>query len=302
MGFLRLIKIVFFCVCLTIFSLLNSNSVLAQCLPGLPCIEAAYEGDDPTANPKYNKAGADEACDADFMNQIYARSFIEAEREVAIAAQDVVKPDSVLELSCFDYQAKTSLETHNPYFSGDTSLAGAIDNLGFFDGTLEPAISDYISDNYGHSFLVYSSEDYSAGASTCDYIMAVQTLARCGQVDSAGPNFYDFETLVGADPRVVATSGAACTSALLTQDVVDVADNKDLTYVKLDVFEEYSDIVSGDACGDPVSTGASYAYSDDDLSWTDIGALIFGTDEVREHKVCVNPLCEYDYEANSCEM
>jgi len=302
MGFFRLMKITFFLACLTVFLLSDSVPVRAQCLPGLPCVEAAYTGADPTANPKYNKAGGDNACDADFMNQIYARSYIEAEREVAVAAQDVVKPDSVLELSCFDAQAKKSFETHNPYFSADTNLAGAIGETDFFDATLDSAVSDYISDNFAHSFLAYSSEDYSAGASTCDYIMAVQTLARCAQVDTAGPNFYDFETLVSTDPRIVAMSGNTCTSALLEQDILDVAANKDFTYVNFDVFAEYADIVSGDSCGDPVSTGASYAYSEDDVNWTDIGALIFGSDKVREHKVCVNPRCEYDYKNDACEM
>lgn len=89
---------------------LSSYAVSAQddCLPGLPCLTSAtinnpwdneIASNQPDA-PNYLKSSRD-TCDADFMNQIYARAYLEAEREHTMLQTIIKKPDSVLEYSCF---------------------------------------------------------------------------------------------------------------------------------------------------------------------------------------------------------
>ncbi len=80
---------------LTFFMSLGWSTAYAACLPGVPCIVAK--------NSEDNKPKSDSGtCDADFMNQLQARAFLEAEREAVAAGVAIRKPESVLELSCAD--------------------------------------------------------------------------------------------------------------------------------------------------------------------------------------------------------
>ena len=47
------------------------------------------------------KSDNDASCDANFMNQIYAKGFLEAEREVVISNSLIMKPDSVFGVFMF---------------------------------------------------------------------------------------------------------------------------------------------------------------------------------------------------------
>jgi len=235
--------------------------VSAQCLPGLPCVTDAFTGEAPEENPNFSKTGGDEACDADFMNQIFARASIEAEREIALAGQNIVKPHSALQLSCFDKE---------------------------FGGAAE----GYISAN----FEELSGDDSS---DACDYIFAVQSMTRCANADDSGPLFYGFQTLTDLDPRYVAIKGESCTGNLLDEDLVAVANNEELKHVGVGVFEDYTKIVNGDACADPVPTGVEVEVVDTRISL--LGAVFFENQRGVPQKICVNPTCYYDPSSDSCK-
>ena len=100
--------------------LLNSNPVAAAaaCVDGLPCDtpQTPAELANPTAGPNADKSTSD-ACDANFMNQIYAKAFLEAEREVVVANTSILKPDSVLEYTCLDQLVTPVAEDAGPIFS-----------------------------------------------------------------------------------------------------------------------------------------------------------------------------------------
>ena len=113
----------------------------AQCIAGLPCVADHSTG----ANDSKAESAA---CDADFMNQIYARAFIESDREVAVAQQYVSRPDSVLELSCFDAASKEALEAYNLHFSANTDTPGAIAEGQSFTDVIKPAVQTYIDGFY----------------------------------------------------------------------------------------------------------------------------------------------------------
>ncbi|HBR69067.1 MAG TPA: hypothetical protein DEA55_06800, partial [Rhodospirillaceae bacterium] len=55
--------------------------------------------------------------DADFMNQIYARTFLEASREIVMNETALRKPDSVMEYSCYDQQMSVTAHRLGPIFS-----------------------------------------------------------------------------------------------------------------------------------------------------------------------------------------
>lgn len=97
-----------------------SLPAFAQCINGIPCIDAddtttRADPEDPSpANVSKSDHGS---CSADFMNQIYARAYIEAEREVAMASVAIKKPDSVLEYTCFDQLAYQGFTAATRIFS-----------------------------------------------------------------------------------------------------------------------------------------------------------------------------------------
>tara|TARA_B100001989_G_C24547413_1_gene471900 strand:+ start:2473 stop:3822 length:1350 start_codon:yes stop_codon:yes gene_type:complete len=89
------------------------SPVMAACSPGIPCTGYTITANptsntDPSLNgpktgqPVVSGAHAGGACDGDFMNQIHARAFMEANRDVIMSEQIIRKPDSVLEYTCFD--------------------------------------------------------------------------------------------------------------------------------------------------------------------------------------------------------
>lgn len=93
-----------------------------SCLPGIPCVVGKTTssggivvGSGGTSQ-NADKSSSD-ACDADFMNQIYARAFLEASRETIMSQTIIRKPDSVLELSCFDQAVKDSAEIAGALFT-----------------------------------------------------------------------------------------------------------------------------------------------------------------------------------------
>jgi hypothetical protein len=80
------------------------------CLPGIPCLAPRSENrpnittDGPNQSDAPNNALRDgnPMCDADFMNQIYGKAFLEASREHIMGQAVIRKPDSILEYVCFD--------------------------------------------------------------------------------------------------------------------------------------------------------------------------------------------------------
>ena len=117
------IAVLFACACLMRPPLVYAQSS-DDCIDGLPCVtdltpnDPEQDGDGPNADGAPNaKKSTSAACDADFMNQIYARAFLESEREITLASVAIRKPDSVLEYTCFDQLAEKGHEYNSTIFS-----------------------------------------------------------------------------------------------------------------------------------------------------------------------------------------
>ena len=119
-------------IIVALFSLLViSSSAHAQCLPGLPCdVDATpnptvdveddgsqKDGPNKIGEPNEPKRGSSYACDADFMNQIISKAYIESQREHFLSKFMILKPDSVLEYSCFDQHSYLLATTNAEIFT-----------------------------------------------------------------------------------------------------------------------------------------------------------------------------------------
>ncbi len=221
---------------------LPSKSFAAACTPGIPC--TGYDvntdttaGTDPGMNgPKTGRAAPHTGgmCDGNFMNQIYAKAYMEASREVIINEQLIHKPDSVLEYTCFDqfialtaHNAGMIFSEADTFDSREVDLCTGDDSCGtntttytvnydddhldnVLDTLLLDTLEDYITNNFDHTFLggesaIDNTLDYSAiGANSydCSHMQAVWDIAKCrdfGEDDQ----FINFEDLSTQDPRIL---------------------------------------------------------------------------------------------------
>ncbi len=211
----------------------------AACTPGLPCTDYDVNtdttaGTDAALNgPKTGRAApyTGGMCDGNFMNQIYAKAYMEASREVIINEQLINKPDSVLEYTCFDQfialtahnagmifsEADTfdsrdvDLETADETDSTTYSVNYDDDHLDIvLDTLLLDTLENYITNNFAHTFLGgESSVDNTMNLTSiggnsydCSHMQTVWELAKCrdfGEDDQ----FFSFETLSTEDPRIL---------------------------------------------------------------------------------------------------
>lgn len=225
-----------------VLALFVSIPAYAGCTPGIPCTgydvtatptsgtDAALNGPK-TGRPAPHTGGM---CDGNFMNQIYAKAYMEASREVILNEQLIHKPDSVLEYTCFDQFI--ALNAHNAgmifseadtFDSRDVDLCTADDGCGsstqsysvnyaddHLDDVLEvlllSTLDNYITNNFAHTFLGgETSVNNNINASSiggnsydCTHMQTVWDLAKCrdfGEDDQ----FFNFETLSTADPRIL---------------------------------------------------------------------------------------------------
>lgn len=220
----------------------------AACIPGLPC-ETAPSGaqlQDPHTGPNATKSGDStvstatnpnetRTCDANFMNQIYAKAFLEAERETVITNTLILKPDSVLEYSCFDQRVAAVAEDAGPIFSesdrwstatipingglsvstaGPSSNVPDVDidvNMGNtrLDGSVErlvlEALVEYANGSFSYDFLgntaTGDNNTFSASVAgvsgVCDFMFNMYHISKCDDFALNAP-FMHFEAGFGA--------------------------------------------------------------------------------------------------------
>lgn len=209
---------------IAMFSMASSHA----CTPGIPC--DSYTPGDGQNDPK---ASYSNACDGDFMNQIYARAVLEAQRENMANQVIIRKPDSVLEYSCYGDMVNVVAGEAPPLFSESDKWASRNVNLstaGYPQGSfparrtvnvdmgdghilsrLQNAVlgpfGDYIDNNFGHSFLGDASTMNPAVTSTasqqssinCTRMQAIWQIAKCENFDIT--NIRTLEDLAANDPR-----------------------------------------------------------------------------------------------------
>lgn len=175
-------------------------------------------------------------CDPQYMDALEARAWLEAQREISQNQNLIVKPDSVLEYTCFDRFLWEIADDAVNQFS-ETTRWGTIPGL---ESTTQDSalgrlilegLTSYIQENFPHTFLGgRSTEDSimttnpqapSGYTYTCNRMRVVWEAAKCLNFfdrttgTSATQNhdgFYDFRWYNTNDPRQLPTGSnfAAC--------------------------------------------------------------------------------------------
>lgn len=308
------------------FVLTLSETAQAQCVPGAPCVTSAYTVDNDENNDKRGEAAT---CDGDFMNQIYARAFMEASRETMMAQTYIRKPDSTLEYTCFDTMLNHVAEHAPPLFSESDrwdgvdiplniaySAAGNPDeipiavNMGaghivpLLSSVVSDAMSNYLDSNFDHAFLGGTggmdssiATSVSPGDYACGSMAAIWEIARCQNFPDGPTLFMTFEELVTTDPRQFPELGA-CESPI-TAELIITAQNPPpardtAVFDNLDLFVDL--VAPAGACMDPIDTGITvmaYEFTDGPSTAANPSGVT-RTGEERADKVCVNPGCYYN--------
>ena len=220
---------------------------------------------------------------------------------MVIAETGIRKPDSVLEYTCFDQTANVGANEIHKIFGRQTgNPTQSVQNL------VIKSFTEYLNKNFAHKFLGRDSgTDYTPNSSATSYnctsMNLVNFYARCMNFVQDNMDFVSFTTLANssADPRIL-PSQYKCSGTEITQDLIDVSQNKDLKYVNFDTFDDYKKIAVDTPCADPVDTGL-IAISSKFVGWSGVLGGPSITEEKKPHKTCVNPLCYYDPAGDKCE-
>lgn len=243
-----------------------------------------------------NPAEIPDSCDPDYMDVLNIRGYLEGKRELETAQRIILKPDSVLEYSCF-YEEEIWLGTYGGRFSEYGYNAGP-GNPPEFDGvppayrvlpnSLEDALSNVVEltmvrflDSFSH---IYGGGTYPIAAnplSGCNPMNIVWHTAKCQNFD---PNWWvRFEDISSADIRVFPIP---CAPLYDPNRVTNLNTAIGASYPApatpaasggMDALDSHLPTIRG-ACGGGIDTGVNVI-------------LIDGT--VVDDAVCIQPKCHY---------
>jgi hypothetical protein len=292
----------------------------ASCIPGLPCVTNLTPNDPATDPIEPNESGAPNAdksdidsCDADFMNTVYARAFLEANREMMIGAYAIAKPDSVLEYSCFENEVSSVGSTAGPIFTESSRWAGTpvpqphggpiplmvYMTSSSLDDSLSDLVEDSLSafaDNFPHRFAGGKQASPSKG---CNRMMAVWEFSKCEDINDA-QHFMTFEELVSTDPRNIPDNAGDCSDNPITTDLINVANNNAGQYAAKDPVPTHVEFVGGDTCADPIPTGVMVYQLEYDVDFVGSVSLDASSSTPFPDSICSTPGCYFDGAGGTC--
>ncbi|HEY0901647.1 MAG TPA: hypothetical protein VGD95_05940 [Micavibrio sp.] len=251
-------------------------------------------------------------CDPQYMDALESRAYLEAQREIAMNENLILKPDSVLEYSCFDQIMgmvarapgdRGNFSESNRWGEIPNHDAQSLDRA--FDTVVTAALRNYIQNNFSHTFLGgRSTDDHTvsnvvgtAGNYNCTNMRTVWMAAKCMNFfDRPEDRFHDFQYLTSNDPRQLPT---ACPNNGVTAEWINRAFNNEADryvlqsenpmdntpYVR-DPMTSHLDRINpvgtapADSCAEPIPTGVVVYRRG-------------GSPEYFVEKVCPNPGCYY---------
>lgn len=288
-----------------------------SCSPGLPCI-VPYTPNDPFNQPiSPNVPGAPNApkntsnvCDADFMNQIYGNVFLESQRETISAEAIMLKPDSVMEYTCFDQQASLVAVIAPLSFSFPT---GALPGL--IRGMVLEGLLTYIDENFWHVFLGGAAAGLDTtitnvvtlGGYDCPLMKEVHMVAKCSDFGLEAP-FMRFEELISFEPRQLPR--ACTTGTKITPELIALSKNEGGFFVYLEEINTYlskmrpavtNQSITQARCENqkPIPTGVLIFNVEMGTDILGRPVEIAGSKYTYEDKVCSNPACSFDHKNNA---
>ncbi|QQG35140.1 MAG: hypothetical protein HYS17_06075 [Micavibrio aeruginosavorus] len=260
---------------------------------------------------------AQTSCDPQYMDALESRAYLEAQREVAMNQNLILKPDSVLEYSCFDEIMGTLARApgNRDNFS-ESNRWGAVpghddrslDNA--FDAVVSAALNPYLTSNFSHTFLggrtgtdhTLETVNATAGAYNCGNMAAVWNLARCMNFNDrpAQDFFFDFDYLKGNPDKVRLLPASACTDSGITQQWIDQAFNNESSRYVLAAENNPLDGVfyTKDSMNSYLDRINPYGVAPATVCAAGIptGVVVYRQGSAPEYyyeKVCPNPGCYY---------
>lgn len=296
-GILRRIAVFVFVLCLGFSGTPSLALPTNPCLPGVPCTAT------PETHSNIQSKSESDSCDAAFMNKIYARATLEAEREIALNNALIDNRHSVLQLSCFKndlaatpagatlsetdaYKNKFIFPSPRPYIPTPFLIMVQDGDLsGNLDAVAKKPLEAYLDENFDPA--------------TCKNMASIWELSKCSDLDYA--HFQKLENLKGNDFR-------GCSDDNMISDAL----------IK---EASYGSALSPSSPRETASTLASYkdheTYTSKTAARGSIGKVggtlqpIQCTQNVpiptgvtlsdgSEEKTCINPFCYYDAKNDKC--
>ncbi len=254
------------------------------------------------------------SCAPDTWTAMMNQAIMQSRRETAINQTYIVKPDSILAYACLDESIKAVQEKAGPIFSesdhwkdlevdisgrsaenpktktikmqkelGSTSLDMSIAT------TTATLLAGYTPRNYEHTLLGGTT---SIAASGCDIMKKVWEASKCRNFDKNAAVFPTFEQLIGNDPRKF-PSNMACTDTGITQQMIDIAQNKGFNRTKFDKAKSYKEYLEPQSCALTIKTGVTVHRREAEGK----------TSKIVEYPdaVCSNPGCYYEKSGQACK-
>lgn len=134
-------------------------------------------------------------CDQGFYDVMNARAWMESKREMEAAQKFILKPDSVLEYSCFKDRVQELSEATaiGEFFANSSSGVSR---------TVYAAVNDYLDNNFSHGYGGGLSQNSPGG--TCEAMYAIWNFLKCQNFDKA--DFQAFQDMSGNDRRALPAS------------------------------------------------------------------------------------------------
>ncbi len=253
-------------------------------------------------------------CDTTYFESMKSRAWLEGQRRSRQTQNYILKPDSVLDYSCFDILSNYSALHTEEIFSESHAGQCFPDSLDCsLEGLVISALTPYITENFNHSFLGGKSNLSRAAydpnnTEMCTVMRDVWALAKCHNfmLEADVDGFLSFSDYAGTDPRLLPVS---CTNP--ANVAADWDDNIENAFSPPDADSWYEEIHdaseentqkyerylfpgnSAPGCGNLIKTG---------IVINDINSIFYSYIPGWDDGICSNPACVPNYAGNCVVM
>ncbi|MDB5491923.1 MAG: hypothetical protein JWO78_1772 [Micavibrio sp.] len=232
----------------------------------------------------------DPLCDGALWTQMTQRARLNGQQDISRAENLIYKADSILEYTCLQ-QFTDYVPTHVSYYMNPTLAGGAINGI----------ISNWISSNYGHTYLggrngADPAANAGGGDYNCNTMDYVWKIAKCLHAGDLAPQdnlggVYEF--LTAPDSRMLPSACTGPSTATLGNAPVAAA-----TQITLPPPLAATD------CGTVIPTGTVVNLTETaDTAFGSAFPQLASSNRRYNEKICANPACHYvptDVDAGSC--
>ncbi len=242
-------------------------------------------------------------CDSLYLETLSSRAWLEAQREITQNQNIILRPDSVIEYTCFNMFLR-ELSDHASGLISEQGGNGIPANATAMDNILERLVGDamreYITQNFSQHFMLGGHQagfpidhfplSVSAGTYNCDKMNLVWQAAKCinlvRNTDTDG--FYTFQEYAtdAVDKRRLPFAACGSINTTWTENITFGLGTGPWTG---DLLVTYLDQTTPDAgcSGTPIPTGINVSRSS-------------GTPTNYQEKICLQPGCRYDPATDDC--